>query len=47
MHSNVITVLNAEGEVTHQQTGLHGDTAGMIRAIRDAIGSSAAPKHQP
>ena len=35
-HSNVIAVLNAEGEIIHRQTGLKGDTAGTLKAIENA-----------
>lgn len=41
-HSNVITVLNAEGEIIHQQTGLRGDTAGTLKAIETAAGAAKA-----
>ena len=40
MHSNVITVLNAEGEIVHQQTGLRSESSGTIRALERAL----APK---
>lgn len=33
MHSNVITVLNADGEIVYQQSGLGQDNAATIRAI--------------
>ncbi|MDR3404306.1 MAG: SCO family protein [Chthoniobacter sp.] len=36
MHSNLITVLNAEGEVVHQQTGIRGDTSSTIQALQRA-----------
>jgi len=42
MHSNLITLLNAEGEVAHQQTGVRGDTSGTIQALE-----RAAQKAQP
>jgi protein SCO1/2 len=32
-HSNLITVLNAEGEVSHQRSGLNGDVATAVRAV--------------
>ncbi len=35
-HSNLITVLNAGGEIVHQRTGLQGDVAEMVRAITEA-----------
>jgi protein SCO1 len=33
-HSNVITVLNAEGEISFQQPGLRADPAALVRAIQ-------------
>lgn len=33
-HSNLITVLNAEGEIVHQRNGLHGEVAGAVSAVR-------------
>ncbi|MEO6788524.1 MAG: SCO family protein [Chthoniobacteraceae bacterium] len=35
-HSNIITVLNAEGEIAFQQTGLNQDPAPLIAAIEKA-----------
>jgi protein SCO1/2 len=35
-HSNLFTVLNAGGEVVHQQMGLFGDVAPAVRAIVSA-----------
>ena len=32
-HSNLITVLNAEGEITFQREGLKGDDSPVLRAI--------------
>lgn len=32
-HSNLITVLNAEGEIVHQRNGLHGEVAAAVRAV--------------
>jgi protein SCO1/2 len=32
-HSNLITVLNSEGEIASQRSGLQGDLAGLARAI--------------
>lgn len=32
-HSNLITVLNADGEIVHQKNGLQGEVAGAIRAV--------------
>ena len=36
-HSNVITVLNAEGEIAFQQPGLNADPAALIGAITQAV----------
>lgn len=33
-HSNLITVLNAEGEIVHQRNGLHGEVAAAVSAVR-------------
>jgi protein SCO1/2 len=32
-HSNLITVLNAEGEIVHQRAGLQGDISEVARAV--------------
>ena len=34
-HSNVITILNAQGEIAHQQTGLSGDSRETIRLLQE------------
>lgn len=36
MHSNIITVLNREGEVVHQQMGIHGEALPTIQALERA-----------
>ena len=36
-HSNVITLLNAQGEIVFQQTGLGGDVGVMVRQIEQAL----------
>ncbi|HEU5396302.1 MAG TPA: SCO family protein [Verrucomicrobiae bacterium] len=36
-HSNVITLLNAQGEIVFQQTGLGGDTSAMARHIEELL----------
>ena len=36
-HSNLITVLNAEGEITFQREGLKGDDSPVLRAIGEGI----------
>ena len=33
-HSNLITVLNAAGEIAHQRTGLQGEVLTAARAVR-------------
>jgi protein SCO1 len=38
-HSNVITVLDADGEIAHRQLGLGEDPAPTLRAIRGLLGS--------
>ncbi|MEO6001941.1 MAG: SCO family protein [Opitutus sp.] len=32
-HSNLITVLNAEGEIAHQRAGLQGDVSELVAAV--------------
>jgi protein SCO1/2 len=32
-HSNIITLLNAEGEIVHQQSGLNSDKGELVQAI--------------
>ncbi len=41
-HSNVITVLNAEGEVAFQQAGLNKDSKETISAVEKALAAAAA-----
>jgi protein SCO1/2 len=41
-HSNLITVLNARGEVIHQQTGLDQDPAATVAALVKEAGSKGA-----
>jgi protein SCO1 len=36
-HSNVITVLNAKGEIVHQQVGLSGDVGETVRQIQKIL----------
>ncbi len=38
-HSNLITVLNPQGEIIHQQAGLNSDPAPTIAAIQRALAS--------
>ncbi|HKW28201.1 MAG TPA: SCO family protein [Verrucomicrobiae bacterium] len=37
MHSNVITLLNAKGEIAFQQTGLNTDPQEMVRRIKQLV----------
>ena len=36
-HSNVITILNAEGEIVHQQIGLNQDIQESVRLLRQLV----------
>ena len=36
-HSNLITVLNAEGEIVHQLSGLNQDVGSTVQAIERAL----------
>ena len=36
-HSNLLTVLNAEGEIAHQRPGLQGDMSELAQAVTRAI----------
>ena len=38
-HSNVITVLNAEGEITRQQVGLSQDIQESVRIVAKLVGN--------
>jgi protein SCO1/2 len=42
-HSNVITVLNAEGEIAHQQVGLASDISETVAAIEKLPSAKASP----
>jgi protein SCO1/2 len=33
-HSNIITILNGQGEIVHQQIGLNQDTKETVRILR-------------
>lgn len=39
-HSNVITILNAEGEIAFQQTGLQQDPAALLLALQKVAGET-------
>jgi protein SCO1/2 len=39
-HSNVITVLNAEGEIAFQQPGLNADPAGLLGVVQKAAAAA-------
>lgn len=41
MHSNLITVLNAEGEVVHQQAGIRSEAQPIIAALEQAAQKAA------
>ena len=41
MHSNLITVLDARGQVVHQQSGVGGDSEGLRAAIQRAASGEA------
>ena len=36
-HSNIITLLNADGEIVHRQTGLNGDVGQTVRIITELL----------
>jgi protein SCO1/2 len=36
-HSNLITVLNAEGEIVHQKAGLQGDVSEIARVVTASV----------
>ncbi len=36
-HSNLLTVLNPDGEVVHQHAGLMGDISTAARAVADTV----------
>jgi protein SCO1 len=42
MHSNLITALNADGEIIHQQTGLHSDSSALIQALAQSLSPQSA-----
>jgi protein SCO1 len=39
-HSNMITVLDAEGRIVFQREGLGGDLADVVKAARDSLGAA-------
>lgn len=43
-HSNLITVLNQQGEIIHQQAGLNQDVESTVRAIENAQLTVPAPR---
>jgi protein SCO1/2 len=43
MHSNLITILNAQGEIVHQQVGLGGDIQDTVRIVQGLARSAARP----
>jgi len=46
-HANVITLLNAEGEVVHQQPGLNQSPQFILDALRKAIPKAGKPQAVP
>jgi len=42
-HSNIITVLNADGEIVHQLVGLGQDVAEAVKSIEQLVANAAAP----
>ena len=46
-HSNLITVLNAAGEIIHQQIGLNQDPAATLKALTKATAPVAPPAPVP
>ena len=44
-HSNLITVLNADGEIVHQQIGLNQDIAETVKRIVEATTAGSKPGH--
>jgi protein SCO1/2 len=45
-HSNIITVLNAAGEIVHQQVGLNQDILATVKAIEQASDSTKSKAHE-
>jgi protein SCO1/2 len=41
-HSNIITLLNADGEIIHRQIGLNGDVNQTVRTITQLLGGPIA-----
>ncbi|HXT40002.1 MAG TPA: SCO family protein [Candidatus Angelobacter sp.] len=41
-HSNIITLLNADGEIVHRQIGLNGDASQTVRIITQLLGRPGA-----
>jgi len=44
-HSNLITVLNSEGEIVHQQVGLNQDIGETVKRVVEAIGTTSKSGH--
>lgn len=42
-HSNLLTVLNAEGEIAHQRAGLQGDVSEVAAAVTSAVQATQKP----
>ena len=39
-HSNIITILNPNGEIIHQQTGLNQDPAASVKALEKSLAAA-------
>lgn len=46
-HSNLFTILNAEGEIAHQHAGLMGDVSGAAAALKRVAQSAVCPTREP
>lgn len=46
-HSNIITVLNAGGEIVHQQIGLNQDPAASVKVLTRLLAPNPAPAQSP
>jgi len=42
-HSNLITLLDADGTIIHRQQGLGGDPAELIKVLRESLAKAPAP----
>lgn len=44
-HSNLITVLNSEGEIVHRQVGLNQDIGETVKRVVEAMGTTSKSGH--